>query len=592
MVITAKLQRMYDSQVLNSKSNPFLRRSNSIKKSQGTVTMPEGIEETCQESTSGESFPYRFQLEEDVKRLQLQLQEEIDLHTFLESVMEKDPWELSPSSSVPHPAQELFSNIVTLETAVTKLEQEMMSLNFQLSQERNERRLAEYHLTHSASPPNPSSSLRYLNHSDSEFHQSAEDSPCQDQTAQNQESSSESSPAESIFEKTLDPSNNFLEKRLMRKTNAKKLPRGMPPKYLWDHPNLLTEEMVRCMKNIFMSLADPKATSKASSNESQLSPVSPRGHLSSSASWWPSTERSMISSWVQSPQIDIQNNANVLATGDVFDPYRVRGKLSWAEIGNYSLASEVSWMSVGKKQLEYASGALRKFRTLVEQLARVNPIHLSCNEKLAFWINLYNALIMHAYLAYGVPKSDLKLFSLMQKAAYTVGGHSYTAAAMEYVILKMKPPIHRPQIALLLAIHKMKVSEEQRRASIDTHEPLLGFALSCGMYSSPAVRIYTAKGVKEELLEAQRDFIQASVGLSSKGKLLVPKMLQCYAKSLVEDSNLGVWISRYLPPHQAAFVEQCISQRRQSLLASRNCGILPFDSRFRYLFLPDNNISL
>lgn len=38
-----------------------------------------------------------------VKRLQLQLQEEIELHTFLESVMEKDPWQLSSSScSVPH----------------------------------------------------------------------------------------------------------------------------------------------------------------------------------------------------------------------------------------------------------------------------------------------------------------------------------------------------------------------------------------------------------------------------------------------------------------------------------------------------------
>ncbi|CAN6845850.1 unnamed protein product [Brassica oleracea] len=73
---------------------------------------------------------------------------------------------------------------------------------------------------------------------------------------------------------------------------------------------------------------------------------------------------------------------------------------------------------------------------------------------------------------------------------------------MEYVILKMKPRTHKPQIALLLAIHKLKVSEEQRKASIDTHEPLLAFALSCGMYSSPAVRIYTAKGVKEELLDA------------------------------------------------------------------------------------------
>lgn len=42
---------------------------------------------------------------------------------------------------------------------------------------------------------NSSSSLRYLNHSDSELHQSAEDNPCQ-----NQDSSSESSHAESTVE--------------------------------------------------------------------------------------------------------------------------------------------------------------------------------------------------------------------------------------------------------------------------------------------------------------------------------------------------------------------------------------------------------
>lgn len=99
--------------------------------------------------------------------------------------------------------------------------------------------------------------------------------------------------------------------------------------------------------------------------------------------------------------------------------------------------------------------------------------------------------------------------------------------------------------------------------------------------------MFTAKNVIEELQEAQQDFIRASVGVSNKGKLLVPKMLHCFAKAYVDDANLAVWISHYLPPNQAAFVEQCISQRRQSLLASRNCGILPFDSRFRYLFLPD-----
>jgi hypothetical protein len=36
-----------------------------------------------------------------------------------------------------------------------------------------------------------------------------------------------------------------------------------------------------------------------------------------------------------------------------------------------------------------------QYRNLVERLARVNPAELSHNEKLAFWINIYNAMIMH-----------------------------------------------------------------------------------------------------------------------------------------------------------------------------------------------------
>lgn len=50
-------------------------------------------------------------------------------------------------------AQELLSNISALEVTVSKLEQELVALHFQLSQERNERRLAEYRLRH----PSPQS---------------------------------------------------------------------------------------------------------------------------------------------------------------------------------------------------------------------------------------------------------------------------------------------------------------------------------------------------------------------------------------------------------------------------------------------------
>ncbi|KAJ0021421.1 hypothetical protein Pint_32411 [Pistacia integerrima] len=517
-----------------------------------------------------DSYPYRLQLEKDVQRLQQKLHEEMELHIILDNAIKKNAVKLSSSSCLPHHARELLSNIAVLEISVSKLEQEMVSLHFQLSQERNERRLSEYRLRHSSSlaltncSPDSTESL----HLNPELNHRLEGNSYREQGDQPSEPNGELRCTGSIME-MIQMCISMRRKHLQRQIpnqvslwSSGRLPTGIPPKGLWDNPNKLSEEMVRCMKNVFMSLADSAIPSKSSASESHCSPVSPRGHLSSS-SWWSSSERSMISSWVQSPQIDIQSNAGILAS------------------------------EIGKKQLEYASGALKRFRTLVEQLAKVNPIHLNSNEKLAFWINLYNALIMHAYLAYGVPRSDLKLFSLMQKvclliimAAYTVGGHSYSAAAIEYVILKMKPPLHRPQIALLLAIHKLKVSEEQKKCAMDVYEPLVAFALSCGMYSSPAVRIYTAKNVREELQEAQHDFIRASVGVSSKGKLLVPKMLHCFAKGLVDDANLAVWISHYLPPNQAAFVEQCISQRRQSLLGSRNCGILPFDSRFRYLFLP------
>ncbi|KAK4774922.1 hypothetical protein SAY86_009857 [Trapa natans] len=534
------------------------------------------------------SYPYRRQLERDVQVLQEQLKEEMELHAVLELALEKRAAELSNPLCLPHQAQELLSDIALLEVAVSKLENEMVSLHFQLSQERNERRLAEYRIRHSAQETKSlhvSNNLGKLELADQQL----------------ETSSDLCSVLSEIKHKSVDSvasvtniSRGMDVELCHSKEELRKLPMEIPLKGLWDHPNKLSEEMVRCMKNIFISLADSALPCQSSLPQSSyLSPISPHGNLSNSnSSWWSSSERSLISSWVQSPQVDVHSNLEVLALENACDPYRVRGKLSWVDVGSYGLATEVSWMSVGKNQLEYAAGALRRFRTLVEQLAKVNPIHLSNKEKLAFWINLYNAMIMHAYLAYGVPRSDLKLFSLMQKAAYTVGGHSFTAAAIEYGILKMKPPPHRPQIALLLALHKLKLSDEQIKSAIDGSEPLVAFALSCGFYSSPAVRIYTADNVLEELYEAQIDFIRASVGVSNKGKLLVPKMLHCFAKSFVDDAKLAVWISHYLPPRQSAFVEQCMSQRRQSLLgSSRNCGILPFDSRFRYLFLPEKSSS-
>lgn len=532
--------------------------------------------------------PHRMQLQREVEKLQQELEEEMELRSVLENAVELSDLTSSNLTCIPEHAKELLSSIALLEITVSDLEEEMISLQCQLSQERNERKLEEYHQKrstsqspflqspenirrlHSYSPSSrclePSVALSYNSRTLSR--QKRMDDPSEDICTTSFVNSmnlsiDESGPSvrdESVFAKN------------PQHVSSKE---GMRVAGLSDQPNKLSEEMVRCMKNIFISLADSSTLS-----------AKLRALKMNCPSFSPQSECSTNLTCAQNPHVDTENVTELFASKNAFDPYKVRGKLSWADIGIYGSAIEVSWMSVGKKQLEYAAGALRRFRLLVEQLAEVDPINLTDNEKLAFWINIYNALIMHAYLAYGVPKTDLKLFSLMQKAQYTVGGHSFSAAAIEYVILKMQPPVHRPQTALVLGLHKLKVPDEQHNYSIDVHEPLVVFALSCGMYSSPAVRIYTVQNIKEELKHAQRDFIRASVAVSRRGKLLMPRMLYEFASNFVDDLTLGIWVSQYLPPHQAVVVEQCIAKRKQSFLGRSSTVIVPFDSRFRYLFLP------
>lgn len=103
------------------------------------------------------------------------------------------------------------------------------------------------------------------------------------------------------------------------------------------------------------------------------------------------------------------------------------------------------------------------------------------------------------------------------------------------------------------------------------------------------VRIFSGANVRLELQESLRDYIQATVGTNDRGKLLVPKLVQSYAKGAVEDSLLADWICHHLAPDQAVVIRDSSSQRKQRLLGVRSFTVLAFDSKFRYLFLPDSS---
>ncbi|XP_078176191.1 uncharacterized protein LOC144569613 isoform X4 [Carex rostrata] len=536
-------------------------------------------------SSSGKTkkTKYKYQLQEEVKKLQKQLQEEIDLHLALANAVAHDSMPTFKSPAIiPYKTQELLATIASLETAVSDLEKELDLLQYRLCHERNERLLAETHVqgcsrslscAPSSSPLRGAweesiSSLRDLKFGGSNLAQLVKQddilSGYSDPKRVSDGSLSlldGSQGGEMLIQHIISnedkntASFSFGEKAELTSSITINTKRN-----LWANPNQLSEEMVSCMRNIFLCLS-----------ESSKLPSSPEGQLSLSDS-------SAVPSMQRSTSVDSSQSEDKAKD---FDPYKVnKGKVNFRDIGSYRSATEVSWMSVGKEQLEYASDALMKFRSLVEQLGKVNPANLSSDERLAFWINLFNALIMHAYLAYGVPKNDIKLFSLMQKACYTIGGQSISAAEIEYIILKLKAPVHRPQL--------FKITEEHKKFSLESPEPMVLFALSCGMFSSPAVRIFSAQNVRAELQMCMRDYIRAAVGINDRGKLLVPKLLHSYAKGIVEDSLLVDWISHHLSHDQIMAIRDSSLQKRQRLLSARSFTVVPFDTKFRYLFLQDD----
>ncbi|CAD6335667.1 unnamed protein product [Miscanthus lutarioriparius] len=565
---------------------------------------------------------YRSQLEQEVKKLQRQLQEEIDLHLVLaDAITYNAALILKSSIKLPDKAHELLISLSSVEIAITKLEEDLNHLHYQLCHARNERLLAENKpgcLLPRASDCQPSTAcdctgrepeqmLRDLRFRD--YHPVEQDFSTEPEDQQDDEKDAEDGERVSLnmlLEKHQDVSlTGLLEHRdeemqeacSMEKEGKEdqkidvlpfsqpNLKKGNMSGNLWINPNQLSEEMVRSMKDIFLHL----------STSSKISPEEPFANSSSSAERLSGStlttlsDSSVIASVLRSPSIDLNHDDGILDEIRNFDPYNVNGKEARRDIGSYCSVAEVSWMYIGNEQLEYASGALKKFRFLVEHLSKVDPSCMNCDERLAFWINLYNALIMHAYLAYGVPENDIKLFALMQKACYTIGGQPVSATEIEFVILKMKTPVHRPQLSLMLALHKFKTSENLKKYSIDDTEPRVLFALCSGMFSSPAVRIFSAENVRAELQESMRDYIRASVGINDKGELIVPKLLQSYAKGIVEDSLLADWICRHLTLDQVAAIQDTSSSHKQRLLGVRSFSVIPFDSRFRYLFLSKNS---
>ncbi|KAF8085341.1 hypothetical protein N665_0671s0019 [Sinapis alba] len=263
----------------------------------------------------------------------------------------------------------------------------------------------------------------------------------------------------------------------------------------------------------------------------------------------------------------------------VLDPYSNCSELRTRELGAYKNLCSVDASSIDLGRRINALFLIHRLKFLLNKLSIVNLDGLSHQQKLAFWINTYNSCAMNAFLEHGIPKTPEMVVALMQKATIVVGGHSLNAITIEHFILRL--PYHLKFTCPKTATHEQ--IKAHSTFGLEWSEPLVTFALACGSWSSPAVRVYTATSVEEELEAAKRDYLQASVGISKKNKLMIPKVLDWYMQDFAKDvESLLDWVCLQLPDKLREEALKCVERKNKESLMEL-VQVVPYDFSFRLL---------
>ncbi|XP_021687685.2 uncharacterized protein LOC110670060 isoform X1 [Hevea brasiliensis] len=350
-------------------------------------------------------------------------------------------------------------------------------------------------------------------------------------------------------EKSLDPLK--IECRLIEQERAQESSSGSSEDKVSEtnitvSPNKVSEDILKCLSSILLRIS----TFKDKSVES--------GTLLSRSAF-----------------VSLECNEEI----EIWDPYAISSESRARDIGPYKHLCAIEASSIDLNRTTNALFLIHRLKFLLGKLASVNLEGLTHQQKLAFWINTYNSCMMNAILEHGIPKTPEMVVALMQKATITVGGQLLNAITIEHFILRL--PYH-----LKFTCSKSTKNDEMKTRSIfglEWSEPLVTFALSCGSWSSPAVRVYTAPNVEEELEAAKREYLQAAVGISTTNKLIIPKLLDWYLLDFAKDiESLLDWVCLQLPDELRNEAVKFVEIRGTEPL-SQLVQVMPYDFSFRLL---------
>jgi hypothetical protein len=165
-----------------------------------------------------------------------------------------------------------------------------------------------------------------------------------------------------------------------------------------------------------------------------------------------------------------------------------------------------------------------ELESLVARLQEVDPTLIEGDAaRIAFWINLYNARLLHRLARRPVSGSMALRPRLFSATSYRVGERTYTLDEIEHGILRRnRRPPYRPR-------RPFRRSDPRLAAAPSRLDPRIHFALNCGARSCPPVTEYGPDSLQRELEAATRAYLEAETTIDPEaGRVELPRLMRLY----------------------------------------------------------------
>ncbi|XP_068185195.1 uncharacterized protein zgc:152951 [Antennarius striatus] len=205
-------------------------------------------------------------------------------------------------------------------------------------------------------------------------------------------------------------------------------------------------------------------------------------------------------------------------------------------------------LSADGKSVDYkgmsVNPAFERYCELAVQLQRVELLSLGREEKLAFFINIYNALVIHGNLRLGFPTNMWQRYTFFNNVSYLIGGEVFTLQDIENGVLRG----NRKGLAQLL--RPFSKTDPRLQVALPDAEPLIHFALNCGAKGCPPIKTYTPQDIDSQLRTAAEAFLENDDGCmvdSGKREVRLSQIFKWYKTDFGDtDEKVLKWVLEHM----------------------------------------------